>query len=185
MISVTYLIFLLTLLLALFAVIFALSINLTDFFGAPFIPTGSKYLKQLFTSLSAKNLSHFVEIGSGDGRVTRWVAAHNSECQAVGIEINPFLVLYSRLLSKVLHLSNVLFILSDFRHVNLSPATCIYIYMLPKVLPALLNQITKQCRRGTIIISQVFTLPGWEKYLIETLNYSGRLFYFYRLKFVK
>jgi len=69
------------------------------FTGAPYVPSMPKEVARAFTilyKLSAKDV--LVDIGSGDGLVLR--AARRRGARAVGYEINPVLVLISRLLSR-------------------------------------------------------------------------------------
>lgn len=68
------------------------------FRGAPYVPSQNKLINQAFTDLyklSAKDM--LVDIGSGDGRVLR--QASNFGAMAVGYELNPILVIISKLLS--------------------------------------------------------------------------------------
>lgn len=71
---------------------------LTVFFGAPYVPSHSRRVRQLFDELKLGPEDTLVDIGSGDGRVLRLAAARGA--RAVGYEINPVLVLISRLLHR-------------------------------------------------------------------------------------
>lgn len=66
------------------------------FFGAPYVPSRRRYVLRAFENLyilSAKDT--LVDLGSGDGVVLR--VAADKGARAVGVEINPALVLISRL----------------------------------------------------------------------------------------
>lgn len=68
------------------------------FFGAPYVPSQKRYIRRAFDEvykLSKKD--HLVDIGSGDGVVLRVAAQYGAK--ATGYEINPALVLLSRVLS--------------------------------------------------------------------------------------
>lgn len=72
---------------------------LTVLRGAPYVPTKRRPLSRAFDDLyplSDKDV--LVDIGSGDGVVLRAAAARGA--RAVGYEINPILVVISRLLSR-------------------------------------------------------------------------------------
>lgn len=72
---------------------------LTAFRGAPYVPTHRRNLKRAFTDvypLSKKDM--LVDIGSGDGVILRYAAMQGA--RAVGYEINPILVIISRLLNR-------------------------------------------------------------------------------------
>lgn len=67
--------------------------------GAPYVPTKRRPLQKAFTELypiSGKDT--LVDIGSGDGIVLREAARHGAK--AIGYELNPILVVISKLLSR-------------------------------------------------------------------------------------
>ncbi len=65
------------------------------FRGAPYVPTLKGDLKNLFRELSVTEKDTFVDLGSGDGRVLFMAAEKGAK--AVGYELNPFLVLFTKL----------------------------------------------------------------------------------------
>lgn len=68
------------------------------FRGAPYVPSQKRYIKQAFTELYAISSSDvLIDIGSGDGVVLRQAAKLGA--RAVGYEINPILVMISRILA--------------------------------------------------------------------------------------
>lgn len=67
--------------------------------GAPYVPTKRHPLKKAFTELyPLSEKDTVIDIGSGDGVVLREAARHGA--RAIGYELNPVLVLISRLLSR-------------------------------------------------------------------------------------
>lgn len=81
------------------AAIFVASFLLVVFRGAPYVPTRSKDLERAFDDLYAIGGDDvLVDIGSGDGKVLRLASARGAK--AIGYEINPFLVLISKWLSR-------------------------------------------------------------------------------------
>lgn len=67
--------------------------------GAPYVPTKRRYLEKALTDLyPLTDKDTLVDIGSGDGVVLRTAARRGAK--AVGYEINPILVVISRLLSR-------------------------------------------------------------------------------------
>jgi hypothetical protein len=66
------------------------------FFGAPYVPTLNAELKQAFMELYPVSSSDVVvDLGSGDGRVL--LEASRRGAKAYGYELNPLLVLFSKL----------------------------------------------------------------------------------------
>jgi 16S rRNA A1518/A1519 N6-dimethyltransferase RsmA/KsgA/DIM1 with predicted DNA glycosylase/AP lyase activity len=64
-------------------------------FGAPFLPTLSKRVDDAVALLELKKGDTLLELGSGDGRLLKAVAKKG--IYAVGYELNPLLVLYSKI----------------------------------------------------------------------------------------
>jgi 16S rRNA A1518/A1519 N6-dimethyltransferase RsmA/KsgA/DIM1 with predicted DNA glycosylase/AP lyase activity len=64
-------------------------------FGAPFLPTLSKRVDDAVALLELEKGDTLLELGSGDGRLLKAVAKKG--IYAVGYELNPLLVLYSKI----------------------------------------------------------------------------------------
>src|SRR5690349_926193 len=73
---------------------------IADFMGAPFVPTSRKELRQVLKKAGLKKRMTFIDLGSGDGGVIR-EAVSNFGVLGIGIELNPLLIWYSRLVSKI------------------------------------------------------------------------------------
>ena len=77
------------------ALILFLIFGLTAFIGAPYVPTRHTDIQKLLRDeLRLTNDDVVLDVGSGDGAVLQEVA--RTGAQAIGYEINPFLVLASR-----------------------------------------------------------------------------------------
>ncbi len=66
-------------------------------FGAPFLPTLSARTTDALDLLDLKPGQTLLELGSGDGRILR--AAAERGIKSIGYELNPLLVLWSKLIS--------------------------------------------------------------------------------------
>lgn len=68
------------------------------FFGAPYVPSQQKYVRRAFENLYPLGPTDvLVDVGSGDGKVLRIAAGYGA--RAIGYELNPVLVVVSRILS--------------------------------------------------------------------------------------
>lgn len=80
-------------------VLFFAVVGFGVFFGAPYVPSLRKDAKRMFDSLytlSSKDV--VIDFGSGDGLILREVSRRGAH--AIGYEVNPLLVLVSRVLSR-------------------------------------------------------------------------------------
>jgi hypothetical protein len=75
----------------------ALLFGVVVFFGAPYVPSQKKYIRRVFKYIALGADDLLVDVGSGDGVVLR--SASRCGATALGYEINPILVLISKVLS--------------------------------------------------------------------------------------
>ncbi len=115
------------------------------FRGSPYVPSHSLQVKNAFTELyniSKKDV--LVDIGSGDGLVLR--AAAKLGARAVGYEINPILVVVSKLLSRKYKNINVM--LADFWLTNLPDnVTVVYVFSVTRDVKKIVDKIQKEANR--------------------------------------
>ncbi len=110
-------------------------------FGAPFLPTLSSRKADALKLLDLKPGQTLVELGSGDGRMLR--AAAQQGVRAIGYELNPLLVLYSKLaLLRYRGLVSVRWG-NYWRHV-LPPCDGIYVFLLDPYMSKLHKKITQE-----------------------------------------
>jgi len=133
---------------------------LTAFTGAPYVPTKPHDAKKVFTELYPLSASDvLVDIGSGDGMVLR--AAARCGSRAIGLEINPFLVAVSRLLSR--HEPLVSVRLANFWMISLpDETTVVYTFGesrdILKMAQKVQREVTRAGRR-IAFISYAFEVP--------------------------
>jgi SAM-dependent methyltransferase len=115
------------------------------FRGAPYVPSQKKYIRQAFTELyplSKKDV--LVDVGSGDGVVLRVASTYGA--RVIGYELNPLLVLVSRLLSR--NDKKVTVVLSDFWLTPLPEATTVvYAFSVSRDIKNLDKKMQKEANR--------------------------------------
>lgn len=110
-------------------------------FGAPFVPTLKGRVPVALELLDLKPGQTLLELGSGDGRVL--LAAAKSGLNAVGYELNPLLVWYSRLrLWKYRKQTKV--ILGSFWGKDWPPADGIFAFILQPYMERLDRKIIQE-----------------------------------------
>ncbi len=139
---------------------FVLYLSLAFVTGAPFVPTTSKTAASMLRLARIKRGMKVYDLGSGDGKLL-FLAAKQGAI-AVGLEINPFLVLYS----------NIRSFFSPYRHTvhtqwrnfwkaDLSDADVVFIYLLPWRMEKLQEKLQQKLKKGTLVISNSFIFPNW------------------------
>ena len=125
----------------------------------PFVPTPTRYAKQIAEALALNADDTLYELGSGDGRMLLAFARMCPEARFVGIERNILLYLQS-VARKRLHRSarNV-----EFRHANIfasdfSEATKVYTYLLTSVMDRLYPELEKNAH--VVVASRAFRFTG-------------------------
>ena len=84
--------------------------------------------------------------------------------RAIGYEINPFLVLWSNLQGAHTRWKN-------FWHADISDANVIFVYLLPNHMEKLASKLKKECKKGTLVVSNSFIFPHWKILRQDLLNH--------------
>jgi SAM-dependent methyltransferase len=128
------------------------------FFGPPFVPTPLPIIKELIQIADISKEDVVIDLGSGDGRMLIYAAQQGA--RAKGWEINPLLVLWTRLAVHRYRVSkSVRVYLQNYHKADLSDATVVFLYNFPPHLPKLEQKLQKDLRKGTKIVSYKFTFP--------------------------
>lgn len=131
---------------------------LSNFFGAPYLPSNKKRSKIMIEFANLRKGEKVVDLGSGDGRLVVNLAGNG--VLVYGFEINPILVLVSRVVILLYGLSGTAFIyFQNFWDANLSSYSLIIVYGLPSMMSRLEKKLKKELKPGTRIISNAFKFP--------------------------
>ncbi len=124
-------------------IFFILIFSFVIAFGAPFLPTLSARTEEALDLLDLKPGQTMLELGSGDGRILR--AAAERGIYAVGYELNPLLVIWTKLIHWkkrkyiTVHWGNY------WRH-KLPPTDGIYVFLLNPYMTKLDKKIEQDMR---------------------------------------
>ena len=114
------------------------------FRGAPYVPTHKRDVEALFGLYDFKPGEVLVDLGSGDGRVL--VEAAKRGVRAVGYELNPFLVFYSRW--RLGREENVSVKLQDFWSAKLPDDTAVvFVFLADPFMKKLDRKLTAEAQR--------------------------------------
>ncbi|OGH24267.1 MAG: hypothetical protein A3B47_04765 [Candidatus Levybacteria bacterium RIFCSPLOWO2_01_FULL_39_24] len=93
------------------------------------------------------------DLGCGDGTALI-IGAKEFGARGVGIEIDPLRALISTLMIHIMRVQDkVRIIRKNFYDVNISKASIVFVYLVPRVLQKLRSKFLKELRPGTVIIS--------------------------------
>ncbi len=128
--------------------------------GAPYVATPTKDITTILELADISSHSVVYELGSGDGKLV--IATAQAGAQHVyGIEINTFLVWWSRYKIARLRLRNATIVRGNILHTSFADATVVILYILPGLMKRLEPKLRAELKPGTIIISKGFPLHGW------------------------
>ena len=128
---------------------------------APFVPTPFTVVKAILKLANVRENDLVYDLGSGDGRVII-MAAQNFHARAVGIEFDENLCQKATSAIKQLRLhERVKVIQGDIFNQNVSPATVVTVYLLPKSLEKVVPMLEKQLNKGTRVVTVDGQIQGW------------------------
>lgn len=130
------------------------------FKGAPFVASRSDKIMTMIDLADLKEGMCVIDLGSGDGSILIAAARHGAI--ATGVEMNPFLVPYSRWRARRAGVQNcVTFIRGEIKNFPIHDADVVFLYLLPSLLGKISAKLSSELKPGTRVISNSFPIPGW------------------------
>ncbi|KAH9519896.1 hypothetical protein Btru_071163 [Bulinus truncatus] len=130
----------------------------------PYIPASSQQVTNVIKALKGR-AGTLIDIGSGDGRIT--LTAARNGFQAYGVELNIWLVLFSRF-SAWRHGLNkqAKFFRKDLWKTDLSSFQNVVIFGVESMMKPLEVKLEKEMLPDTHIVACRFPLPSWQPVLV-------------------
>ena len=138
------------------AVLFA-AFSFVVAFGAPFLPILRPKMVIALDLINLKPGQTLLELGSGDGRVLK--AAAERGLKAVGYELNPLLVIYSKIVCWR-YRKQVKIHWGNYWHKTWPPADGVFVFLLQPYMEKLDAKIKADCKKGTKLVSFAFTIDS-------------------------
>lgn len=129
------------------------------FYKVPFVSVPHEILPDIVKTLDLKEGSTFYDLGSGDGRILFYISEHIPKVNVIGIENNPFPLLFSRIQlwwRNIWKNNDISILFKDFFLCDISNATHIFTYLYPNVMDDLLPKFDRELKPGTKVISISF-----------------------------
>ena len=126
--------------------------------GAFYYPTTHPDLQKMLKVTKLTSKDTLIDLGSGDGRIL--IAAARLGLTAIGYEINPFLVRYSRRLIRQAGLEKLITVhWKSFWKADFSKATVVTVYLFPQYMNRLQKLLEKKITRKIKVIVNDYPFP--------------------------
>lgn len=137
-------------------VIVVLAFGFVLLFGPPYLPTRKKQIQTALDLLALQPGHTLLELGCGDGRVLH--AAAKRGWKAVGIELNPILVVVARIATWK-YRKQVRIIWGDYFRVDWPTVQGIFTFMIPRQMTQLDKRIQSYTKQPVRLVSFAFAIP--------------------------
>lgn len=139
----------------------------------PFVPATDTQINAVITCLKGRRGS-LIDLGSGDGRIVHQIARYSLNSSGgskltsfVGVELNSWLVLYSKYKTWKGGYSNINFHKSDIFRTDLGQYDNIVVFGVESLMEALEVKLEQEMKKDTLLIACRFPLPNWTPVHIE------------------
>jgi SAM-dependent methyltransferase len=124
------------------------------------VPTSDALVEKMLDMAGVTARDYVIDLGSGDGRTV--IAAAKRGATAVGIEFNPDMVALSQKNAAAANVgTRATFIRGDLFEADLSKATVITMFLLPRINLQLRPRLL-DLKPGTRLVSNSFNMGDWE-----------------------
>lgn len=130
------------------------------FLGVPFLPTHKKQAEKMVELAQIKSGMKVVDLGSGAGRLLFLSA--QAGAQAVGYELNPFLVVWTKFMIFVKGKQEKIKVFyKSIYEADIKDADVIMMFLYPPHMKKMVSKL-HEVKPGAIILSYAFALPDWQ-----------------------
>ncbi len=125
----------------------------------PFYPSRPAIWRQVAAVIPQGRPLRVVDIGSGLGDLSMYLAQLRPDCLIEGVEIAPLPWIISKLRAK-LKQSRAVFRMEDYHALNFADYDVIFAYLSPAAMPALWEKAKSEMCVGSLLISYEFDIEG-------------------------
>jgi precorrin-6B methylase 2 len=130
-------------------------------FGAVWQPTPMDRVRRMLEMAEVGPGDLLYDLGSGDGRIVI-TAARDFEARAVGIEVDPILVSWSRFRIRAEGLEDrARVVWGNLFKEDLGEATVVTVFLRKGINNALREKLRGELRPGARVVSYLHTFDGW------------------------
>jgi SAM-dependent methyltransferase len=125
----------------------------------PYYPSNRRVWEQVLGLLPTDRPLRLIDIGSGLGGLTMYLARRRPDCDCVGIELAPLPWLASRLRAG-LSRSAARFVRGDYEDLDFSTFDLVFAYLSPAAMDALWRKASAELRPGAMLLSYEFEIDA-------------------------
>lgn len=130
------------------------------FLGVPFLPTHRRQARQMIEWAQIKSGMKVIDLGSGAGRLL--FLAANQGATAVGYELNPFLVIWTRLMILLRgKRGQIKVFYKSIYDADITDADIIFLFLYPPHMKKLEAKIFSETKSAVKILSYVFQFHNY------------------------
>ncbi|KAH8369434.1 hypothetical protein KR009_010817 [Drosophila setifemur] len=127
----------------------------------PYVPATTEQIQNVLSFLPKNAAGNLLDIGSGDGRIVVAAAHHNRALKTDGVELNPWLVYYSRLAALRHGVSRqASFFRRDLWKFDIKNYNIVVIFGVEQMMQDLEHKLIAECSHNAQIIACRFPLPN-------------------------
>lgn len=171
--------FVLILLLVVFAFFVVQAFNVSFRGFAPFVSTRPKVLKAILKELSITDNSTVIELGCGQAGFLRAVHDENPRAELIGVEYARLLV-WSARLQNALAGTRIKIIRQNIIDTDLREADVVYCYLNQDTMDKLRHKFETELRQGATVVSYKFPMPNLKPHRVFDTHREGEKVYFYQ-----
>ncbi|WP_235189752.1 class I SAM-dependent methyltransferase [Methylotenera sp. L2L1] len=147
----------------------------------PFFPSTAAVRQQVLTFIPQHQPMRIIDIGSGLGDMSMYIAKVRPDCLVNGIEIAPLPWLISVVRAK-LKGSKADFRIGDYRLLNFANYDLIFAYLSPAAMSDLWQKAQAEMRSGALLISYEFEIEGVESTEVIQAGDNEKMLYVWKIK---
>ena len=126
-----------------------------------YVPTPQSIVDAMLSMAKVGPKDVVIDLGSGDGRIPRTAASRHG-ARGIGVDIDPQLVAMARAAAQKEGVSGrTEFVAKDLWQFDVSGATVVTIYLLPRIMSRLKQKLLAELKPGTRIVAHDYALPDW------------------------
>ena len=133
-----------------------------DIDAGPYVPTPQYIVDRMLRMASVTGKDYVIDLGSGDGRIVI-TAAKTFGARGMGVDISEKLVDLANTNSHKERVADkVRFVRQDAFKTDISPASVLTLYLLPKFVLDLRPKMLNELKPGSRIVAHDYSLGDWE-----------------------